>query len=96
MRLGILTLGVTALMLVAGCGNNPATNKSQAVTREAAPQTSPQAFLIGRVVGCRPAPLLVCLALPLRFQREFDLHLNGSQGIRIIIVLPPPFSERSA
>lgn len=42
MRLGILVLALTALMLVAGCGN-PATNKSQAVTGEAAPQTSPQA-----------------------------------------------------
>ena len=40
MRLGIVTLMLTALMLVAGCGN-PATNKSQAVTGEAAPQTSP-------------------------------------------------------
>lgn len=42
MRLGILTLVLIALMLVAACGN-PATNKSQAVTGEAAPQTSPQA-----------------------------------------------------
>jgi polyisoprenoid-binding protein YceI len=42
MRLGILTLVLTALMLVAGCGN-PAANKSQAVTGEAKPQASPQA-----------------------------------------------------
>ena len=41
MRLGILTLVLIALMLVTGCGN-PATNKSHAVTGEAAPQTSPQ------------------------------------------------------
>lgn len=42
MRLGTLALALTTLMLVAGCGN-PATNKSQAVTGEAAPQNSPQA-----------------------------------------------------
>ena len=42
MRLAIITLALTALTLVAACGN-PATNKSQAVTGEAAPQTSPQA-----------------------------------------------------
>jgi polyisoprenoid-binding protein YceI len=42
MRLGILTLALTALMLVAGCGN-PATNKSRAVTSEPAAATSPQA-----------------------------------------------------
>jgi len=41
MRLGIFALALTALVLVAGCGN-PATNKSQAVTGAAAPQTSPQ------------------------------------------------------
>lgn len=44
MRLGIVTLVLTALMLVAGCGN-PATNKSQAVTSEAtqAPSGQPAA-----------------------------------------------------
>src|SRR6185369_10052746 len=42
MRLAIITLVLTAFVLVAACGN-PATNKSQAVTGEAAPQTSPQA-----------------------------------------------------
>lgn len=42
MRLGIVTMGLAALMLVAGCGN-PATNKSQAVTGEAtqAPSAKP-------------------------------------------------------
>ena len=43
MRLGILTLMLAALMLLVGCGGNPATNKSQAVTGAPAPQTSPQA-----------------------------------------------------
>ena len=42
MRLGIVMLALTALLLVAGCGN-PAANKSRAVTGEAAPTTSPQA-----------------------------------------------------
>lgn len=42
MRLGIVTIGLAALMLAAGCGN-PATNKSQAVTGEAttAPSAKP-------------------------------------------------------
>lgn len=40
MRLGIITLVLSALMLVAAC-NNPATNKSRAVTGEPA-QASPQ------------------------------------------------------
>jgi len=40
MRLGVLTMVLTGLMLVAACGN-PATNKSQAVTGEA--QTAPSA-----------------------------------------------------
>ena len=40
MRYGIVTLVLTALMLLAACGN-PATNKSRAVTGEAA-QASPQ------------------------------------------------------
>lgn len=42
MRLGIFTLVLTALLLVAGCGN-PATNKSRAVTSEPTAATSPQA-----------------------------------------------------
>ena len=40
-RLGIATLVLAALMLVAACGN-PATNKSQAVTGEATQATSPK------------------------------------------------------
>ena len=42
MRLGVLTIVLTGLMLVAACGN-PATNKSQAVTGEAqrAPSAQP-------------------------------------------------------
>jgi polyisoprenoid-binding protein YceI len=42
MRLGLVTLILSALLLVAGCGN-PATNKSQAVTGEAqhAPSAQP-------------------------------------------------------
>lgn len=40
MRLGLLAMVLTALVLVAGCGN-PATNKSQAVTGEA--QQAPSA-----------------------------------------------------
>ncbi|HEY3579735.1 MAG TPA: YceI family protein [Pyrinomonadaceae bacterium] len=40
MRFGIVTLVLTALMLLAACGN-PATNKSRAVTSEAT-QASPQ------------------------------------------------------
>lgn len=40
MRLGVVMLVLTGLLLLAGCGN-PATNKSQAVTGEAA-QVSPQ------------------------------------------------------
>jgi polyisoprenoid-binding protein YceI len=44
MRLGVLTMVLTGLVLVAACGN-PATNKSQAVTGEAqqAPSTQPAA-----------------------------------------------------
>ena len=42
MRLGVLTMVLAGLMLVAGCGN-PATNKSQAVTGEAQTATSPRA-----------------------------------------------------
>jgi polyisoprenoid-binding protein YceI len=41
MRLGLLAMVLTALVLVAGCGN-PATNKSQAVTGEA--QQAPSAL----------------------------------------------------
>ena len=42
MRLGVFTIVLTGLMLVAACGN-PATNKSQAVTGEAQHAASPQA-----------------------------------------------------
>lgn len=42
MRLGVFTMVLTGLMLVAACGN-PATNKSQAVTGEAQQAASPQA-----------------------------------------------------
>jgi polyisoprenoid-binding protein YceI len=41
MRLGVLTIVLTGLMLVAACGN-PATNKSQAVTGEAQQSASAQ------------------------------------------------------
>src|ERR1700752_4896855 len=41
MRLGVLTMVLTGLVLVAACGN-PATNKSQAVTGEAAQASSPK------------------------------------------------------
>lgn len=41
MRFGIATFILTALMLLAACGENPATNKSHAVTSEAT-QASPQ------------------------------------------------------
>lgn len=41
MRFGIATLVLTALMLLAACAGDPATNKSRAVTGEAA-QASPQ------------------------------------------------------
>ena len=42
MRLGVLTMILAGLVLVAACGN-PATNKSQAVTGEAQHAASPQA-----------------------------------------------------
>ena len=42
MRLGVLSVVVAGLMVMAACGN-PATNKSQAVTGEAAQVSSPQA-----------------------------------------------------
>ena len=42
MRLGVLTMVLAGLMLLAGCGN-PATNKSQAVTGEAQTAASPRA-----------------------------------------------------
>jgi polyisoprenoid-binding protein YceI len=42
MRLGVMPLVLAGLIVVAACGN-PATNKSQAVTGEAAPVSSPQA-----------------------------------------------------
>ena len=41
MRLGVLTIVLSGLVLVAACGN-PATNKSAAVTGEATKATSPQ------------------------------------------------------
>ena len=46
MRIGIVTLVLTALMLIAACGGDPATNKSRAVTGEAA-QASPQTSAAG-------------------------------------------------
>jgi hypothetical protein len=42
MRFSVAMMVLAGLMLASGCGN-PATNKSQAVTGEAAPVTSPQA-----------------------------------------------------
>ena len=49
MRLGVFTIALTGLMLVAACGN-PATNKSQAVTgapqQAASPQAAAQTYAI--------------------------------------------------